>query len=543
MRPELRVLSLAAALAMLGVGQSVLGPFVLGHATDIIFEGVRGGRMDFRALNALLVLVFALYVAASVLMWLQGYLIAGVAQRTVYRVREDVEDKIHRVPLAFFDRFVRGEILSRVTNDIDNLAISLQNTLSQVFTAALTLLGVATMMLIVSPGLGLIALLTIPATAIIAYAVGRRSQRLFAAQWRTIGELNAQIEEAYTGHAVVKLFGRGEGVDARFERTVDDVFRSSSGAQFVSGLIVPLSAFLGNVVYVIIAVVGGIQVATGGLRLGSVQALIQYAQQLSQPVSQLGSLVNQLQSGVASAERIFQLLDAPEESEREGTVELPQSIEGRFAFENVSFRYEEEHPLLEDVSFTVEPGRTVDGQDARVVSRSSLRSRTGMVLQDTWLFEGTIRENILYGRPDASEHEFAAAVAAAHVDDFVRALPDGFDSLVVADGDNLSAGEKQLITIARAFLADPRVLILDEATSSVDTRTEVRTQRAMRALRANRTSFVIAHRLSTIRDADLILVMTEGTIIEQGTHRELIERDGAYAALYSAQFSWPAENG
>jgi ATP-binding cassette subfamily B protein len=371
----------------------------------------------------------------------------------------------------------------------------------------------------------------------------------------------------------VKLFGRGEGVDARFERTVDDVFRSSSGAQFVSGLIVPLSAFLGNVVYVIIAVVGGIQVATGGLRLGSVQALIQYAQQLSQPVSQLGSLVNQLQSGVASAERIFQLLDAPEESEREGTVELPQSIEGRFAFENVSFRYEEEHPLLEDVSFTVEPGRTVaivgptgagkttlvnlimrfyelrggritlDGQDARVVSRSSLRSRTGMVLQDTWLFEGTIRENILYGRPDASEHEFAAAVAAAHVDDFVRALPDGFDSLVVADGDNLSAGEKQLITIARAFLADPRVLILDEATSSVDTRTEVRTQRAMRALRANRTSFVIAHRLSTIRDADLILVMTEGTIIEQGTHRELIERDGAYAALYSAQFSWPAENG
>ena len=485
------------------------------------------------------------------------------------RLRSDVEDKINRLPLRYFDRLPRGELLSRVTNDIDNVSQSLQQTMSQLLNALLTVVFVFAMMISISWTLALIALVTIPATMVLAGLVMRRSQSKFIAQWRRTGNLNAQVEEAFTGHALVKVFGRQREVQASFELENEELYQASFGAQFLSGLIMPIAMFIGNLNYVIIAVVGGLRVASGTMSLGDVQAFIQYSRQFTRPITQIASMVNLLQSGVASVERVFELLDAEEEPTDDGLAETSSVTHGQVAFDDVSFRYLEDQPLLEHVSFHVDPGQTVaivgptgagkttlvnlvmrfydldsgritlDSIDISTMRRDDVRSQIEMVLQDTWLFKGTIRENIAYGRLDATEDEIQAAARATYVDRFVGALPDGYDTVIDDEGGTVSAGEKQLITIARAFLGDPALLILDEATSSVDTRTEVLVQHAMSALRADRTSFVIAHRLSTIRDADLILVMEDGRIVEQGNHRQLLELDGSYAALYLTQFSGP----
>ncbi|MBN9606393.1 MAG: ABC transporter ATP-binding protein [Actinomycetales bacterium] len=613
LRPERGLLVLVIALGVLGVVLSVLGPKVLGQATNLIFEGAIssmlaangvpagtsaadaaellrqagqtqfadvigamsftvGDGIDFAALQLVLGLVLLLYVASSLFMYLQGYILNGVTQRTMYRLREDVEAKVHRLPLTYFDRMPRGELLSRVTNDIDNISQTTQQTLSQMLTSLLTVLGILVMMFVISPLLALVALVTIPLTLGITVLIAKRSQKLFVAQWKNTGELNAQIEEGYTGHALVKVFGRHKEVEARFAEKNEELFRASFGAQFISGLIMPANMFVGNLVYVGIAVVGGLQVASGAMSIGDVQAFIQYSRQFTQPLAQLGGMANLLQSGVASAERVFELLDAEEQSaDPAEPASLPADGRGELSFEHVAFRYEPEKPLIGDLSLTAQPGHTIaivgptgagkttlvnllmrfyevdggritlDGVDIRELTRDALRSRTGMVLQDTWLFAGTIRDNIAYGRPGASEEEILAAAEAAYVDRFVHSLPEGYDTKLDDDASNISAGEKQLLTIARAFLAQPRLLILDEATSSVDTRTELLVQRAMAELRKDRTSFVIAHRLSTIRDADLILVMEHGDIVEQGTHDELVEAGGAYARLYQAQFAAPIE--
>jgi ATP-binding cassette subfamily B multidrug efflux pump len=593
-------------LATASVALNVIGPKVLGHATDIIFSGVIGRRLpegataaqvaaqarakgddafasmvermdlvpgqgiDFGALQDVLLGVLGLYVAAAILSWLQGYVLAGVVQRTVLRLRADVELKLHRLPLRYFDQQPRGEVLSRVTNDIDNVSQSLSQTLSQLLTSLLTVVGVLTMMFVISPLLALVALVSIPVSVLVTRTIAVRSQPKFVAQWRHTGELNAQIEEAFTGHAVVKVFGRQPEVEAAFTAKNDELYRAGFGAQFVSGLIMPMMMFLGNLSYVAVAVVGGLRITSGAITLGDVQAFIQYSRQFTQPLTQVASMANLLQSGVASAERVFELLDEPEESAEPASEPAIVTTQGRVEMSHVSFRYVPDQPLIHDLSLVAQPGQTVaivgptgagkttlvnlvmrfyeidegritlDGADIAAMPRQALRSRIGMVLQDTWLFNGTIRENIEYGRPGASEEEIVEAATAAFVDRFVHTLPDGYDSVIDEEGSNVSAGEKQLITIARAFLADPSLLILDEATSSVDTRTEVLVQHAMASLRRDRTSFVIAHRLSTIRDADLILVMEDGGIVEQGTHEQLLEQRGAYFRLYEAQFSAPA---
>lgn len=577
LRPERTPLVFVIVLGVLAVVLSVLGPKILGEATNIIVRGVfpaPGTGIDFAALQMVLGIVLLIYVLSSVFSYLQGYVLNGVTQRTVYRLRQDVETKVHRLPLKYFDTMPRGELLSRVTNDIDNISQSLQQTLSQALSSILTVIGVLVMMFVISWQLALIALVTIPLTLFVTTVIAKRSQKLFVAQWAHTGALNAQIEEGYTGHALVKVFGRHREVEQRFADKNAELYQASFGAQFISGIIMPATMFIGNLVYVAIAVVGGLLVTGGGMTIGDVQAFIQYSRQFTQPLSQLGSMVNLLQSGVASAERVFELLDADEQSpDPVGDAATPTAATGRLAFEHVSFRYEADKPLIDDLSLVAEPGSTVaivgptgagkttlvnlvmrfyeldggritlDGVDTTRMSRSALRARTGMVLQDTWLFQGSIRDNIAYGRPDATDDEIHAAAEAAYVDRFVHSLPDGYDTLLDDEGGNVSAGEKQLITIARAFLARPNVLILDEATSSVDTRTEVLVQRAMSALRKDRTSFVIAHRLSTIRDADLILVMEAGAIVEQGTHAELLAAGGAYARLYEAQFAAPESPG
>jgi ATP-binding cassette subfamily B protein len=602
LRPQLPKVIGVFAAGIVSVALSAVGPKVLGRATDLIFAGAIGRRLpsgitkaeaidaaraqgqnqfadllsgidvvpgqgiDFAAVGQVLLFVLALYAGSALLGYLQGFLLNDVVQRTVYRLRSDVEEKLNRLPLRYFDRQPRGELLSRVTNDIDNVSQSLQQTMSQLLTSLLTIVFVVGMMFLISPTLALIALITIPITMIIAGLVMRKSQAQFVAQWRRTGSLNSQIEESFTGHALVKVFGRQKEVQATFEVENDGLYEASFRAQFLSGLIMPIMMFIGNLNYVIIAVIGGLRVASGTMTLGDVQAFIQYTRHFTQPVTQVASMINLLQSGVASAERVFELLDADEEVADDHHPQMVGDRHGRVMFEDVSFRYDEERPLIDDLSLTVEPGQTVaivgptgagkttlvnlimrfyeldggritlDGIDIAHLRRSDLRSEIGMVLQDTWLFHGTIRENIAYGRPDATKEEILEASRATFVDRFVHSLPDGYDTVIDDEGTNVSTGEKQLITIARAFLADPSLLILDEATSSVDTRTELLLQHAMAALRTDRTSFVIAHRLSTIRDADLILVMEDGRIVEQGNHAELITLDGAYAALYNSQF-------
>jgi ATP-binding cassette subfamily B protein len=605
--PERLLVGCVILLAIVSVTFSVLGPKILGHATNIVFDGVLGKRLpsgvtlqqavdaarargdknyadvlatshakpghgiDFTALGHVLLLVVALYVAASLFAWLQGYLLTGIVQRTVLRLRGEVEDKLNRLPLQYFDRQPRGELLSRVTNDIDNIAQSLQQTMSQLLTSLLTVLGVLTMMFIISPILAVIALVVIPISMVVTKVIAKRSQKQFIAQWTHTGQLNGQIEEAFTGHEIVTVFGRRREIEREFAAKNDELFNASFGAQFVSGIIMPAMMFIGNISYVLIAVVGGLRVASGAMTLGDVQAFIQYSRQFTQPLTQVASMANLLQSGVASAERVFDLLDADEESPEPQRTARDEIARGRVEFEHVSFRYEPDTPLIDDLSLVAEPGHTIaivgptgagkttlvnlimrfyelnggritlDGVDITTMRRDELRSQVGMVLQDAWLFGGTIRDNIVYGRPDATEEQLLAATRATFVDRFVRGLPDGYDTVIDEENSNISAGQRQLITIARAFLVDPSLLILDEATSSVDTRTEALVQHAMAALRSNRTSFVIAHRLSTIRDADLILVMQRGSIVEQGTHAELLAREGAYYDLYNAQFAQAPE--
>lgn len=605
LQPERLWLVLVLVLAVGSVTLSVIGPRLLGEGTNLIFAGVvskqlpagvskqqlidglrasgqgtkadmlkgmdltPGVGIDFGTLSSILLWVLVLYVLASAFGWIQAYVLNGVVQRTVYRLREQIEAKINRLPLRYFDSVQRGELLSRVTNDVDNISQSLQQSISQAVTSLLTVVGVIFMMFLLSPLLALITLVTVPLTLVTTVLIAKRSQKLFVAQWKNTGELNGQIEETYTGHALVKVFGRQREVEQRFHEKNAELFSASFGAQFISGLIMPALTFIGNLVYVGIAVVGGLQVASGAMQLGDVQAFIQYSRQFTQPLAQLGSMANLLQSGVASAERVFALLDTEEQSADPEPSAVPEKTRGRLVFENISFSYSADKPLIQDLSLVAEPGQsvaivgptgagkttlvnlmmrfyeldagriTLDGVDVASMSRYELRSRMGMVLQDTWLFGGTIRDNIAYGRPDATEAEILEAAQATYVDRFVHSLPEGYDTVLDDEGSNLSAGEKQLLTIARAFLARPSVLILDEATSSVDTRTEVLVQKAMSALRSDRTSFVIAHRLSTIRDANLILVMESGQIVEQGTHAELLAAGGAYSRLYEAQFAAP----
>lgn len=570
LRPHRVRIAIVVVLAVTSVGAQVAGPKLLGNATNIIIEGLFAGGIDFDRLHRALIVIVVLYVAAGILSWGQSFMIATVVQRTMQRLRSDVEEKLHRLPLSYVDAQPRGDMLSRVTNDIDNVAQSLQQTMSQMLSSALQIVGVLAMMFWISWPLAIIAALIIPVSMVIVRTVAKRSKVRFLAQWKHTGNLNAQVEEVFTGHSLVRVFGRTAESRRVFAEENEKLFGSSFGAQFFSGSIQPLMMFVGNLNFVVIAVVGGLRVTSGAMSIGDIQAFIQYSRQFTMPLTQLASMANVFQSGVASIERVFELLDAPEEIPDEHSGDLGRSVAGRVEFDDVSFSYDPDEPLIEGLSLMAEPGQTIaivgptgagkttlvnlimrfyelnsgtiriDGVDISTMPRAELRSNIGMVLQDTWMFTGTIWENIAYGNLEATDDDVVAAARATYVDRYVRSLPDGYDTIVDDEGGSVSAGEKQLLTIARAFLSDPAILILDEATSSVDTRTEVLIQEAMAALRTNRTSFVIAHRLSTIRDADTILVMESGRIVEQGSHDELLQTRGAYYDLYNSQFSAPA---
>ena len=605
LRPELPLIVIVAILGSASVFFGVIGPKIIGNATNIIFNGIVGKQLpagvskaqviallqahgqsqlaqllsgmdvtpgkgiDFTQLANVLLLAVGVYVVAAIFTWVQAYIMAGVAQRTVYRMRSDVEEKLGRLPLKYFDSHPHGDILSRVTNDIDNVSTTLQQGLSQILTSVLTVIGVLAMMFWISPLLAVISLVVVPLTVAVTLVIGRQSQRQFAAQWKWTGSLNGHVEEMHTGHMLVQVFGQSRNAQEAFDSQNGKLYESSFKAQFLSGIIQPAMQLLGNLNYVAVAVLGGYRVVSGTMSLGDVQAFIQYSRQFTMPLMQVAGQMNLLQSGLASAERVFELLAAEEESEDRvfgGVI----ADAGHVSLEDVSFRYVPDKPLIDAFSLDVRPGQTIaivgptgagkttivnllmrfydidsgrirlDGTDTKEMSREQVRGAFGMVLQDTWLFAGSIRDNIAYGKVGATEDEIVAAAKAAHVDSFVRTLPDGYSTMLDDEASDLSSGQRQLLTIARAFLADPAVLILDEATSSVDTRTEVLIQQAMARLRSGRTSFVIAHRLSTIRNADLIVVMDGGHIVEQGNHAELLRREGFYYRLYNSQFtsSW-----
>jgi len=564
---ERRLLLPVLLMSVGSVALVVIGPRLLGQATDIIVDGFQGDGIDFGALHRKLIVIGVIFFGSWALGYFQAFILAGVVQRSMYRLRESVQAKIDRVPLAYIDRQARGDLLSRVTNDVDNLSQSLQQTTSQIVVSLLTVVGTIAMMFWISPLLALVALTTVPTSIWLMKKLAGRARPKFLEQWGHTGRLNAQVEEVFTGHALVKSYGRQTAAEADFSEDNVRLFEAGTRAQFIASLISPLMLFMGNLQFVLVAVVGGLRISSGSMTVGELQALIQYARQFSRPLTELASMTATFQSGIASLERVLELLDADEQGEDPPASARDEAIRGRIVFDAVDFSYQADTPLITGLDLVAEPGQTVaivgptgagkttlvnllmrfyeldagritiDGRDIAAMARSELRARFGMVLQDTWLFGGTIRDNIAYGRPDASAEEILEAARVTYVDRFVHSLPDGYDTMIDDDAGNLSEGEKQLITIARAFLADPSILILDEATSSVDTRTEVLVQEAMASLRSNRTSFVIAHRLSTIRGADVILVMNEGRIVEQGDHDELLARGGAYADLYDAQFA------
>jgi ATP-binding cassette subfamily B protein len=603
LKPEAAGIYVVVGMVIVSVILNVIAPKVLGQAMDVIFGGVVGKQLpagvskdqfveglreqgqnnfadmvsrmelvpgtgiDFQKLTVLISAVLLMYFVANIFLWLQGYVLNRIVMKVIRQLRDDTEKKLNRLPLNYFDTRQRGDVLSRVTNDVDNVQQALQQAFAQLISSVLTVVGIVIMMFIVSWQLALIALIALPLSGAAAGVIGARSQKLFAAQWKNTGELNGQIEESFSGHDLVRVFGREADMLERFEERNEALYKASFGAQFVSGIIFPVMQFVSYLSYVGIAVVGGLRVASGSMSLGDATAFIQYSREFTQPLGQMAGMANMLQSGVASAERVFEFLDADEQDAETATKHLPAKTDGHVEFQDVTFSYTPDKPLIENLSFTAEPGHTVaivgptgagkttlvnlvmrfyelnsgsitlDGVDVTQLSRAELRSKVGMVLQDAWLFGGSIYDNIRYGKLDATEDQVMAAAKATFVDRFVRALPEGYSTVIDEEGNNVSAGEKQLITIARAFVANPSLLILDEATSSVDTRTELLVQKAMAALRTDRTSFVIAHRLSTIRDADTILVMENGKIVEQGDHQGLLAAEGAYYRLYMSQFA------
>jgi ATP-binding cassette, subfamily B, multidrug efflux pump len=603
LRPDALKIGVVVLLALISVTSGVTAPYVMRNATNEIFAGAISAKLpagvtqeqviaqlkasgqtqqakllsgmklhpgtgvDFGYVGKVLLIVAALYVIASLFFWLQQYLMAGVIQRLIYRLRREVDQKLARLPLRYFDSHSRGDILSRVTNDLDNIQQTVNQTFSQIVNAVFTLIGVLILMFWVSPLLAVISLIVVPLSAAVTMIIARYSQKQFALQWAKTGSLNGHVEEMFTGHNIVKVFGHQKEAIAGFDEQNAELYKASFKAQFISGIIMPSMLFIGNLTYVVVCIVGGLRMVAGAISIGDLQAIVQYNRQFTQPITQVASMANVLQSAAASSERVFELLDeAEEEADPAEPIVLRQPT-GHIELRDVSFRYLPDKPLIEDLNLDVKPGQTVaivgptgagkttlvnllmrfyevdrghiliDDVDTRKMTRDYLRGLFGMVLQDAWLFSGTIRDNIAYGREGATEEEIQRAAEAAHVDHFVRVMPDGYDTRLDDDSTSLSQGERQLLTIARAFLADPEILILDEATSSVDTRTEVLIQRAMARLLKGRTSFVIAHRLSTIRDADVILVMNEGNIVEQGTHQELLAAQGFYYDLYNSQFT------
>jgi len=562
------------SMAVLSTVFSILSPKIMGKATTKLFEGfilkvqgVAGAGIDFSYILKILAFLSVLYILSSFFSYVQQYVMAGVAQKTVYKMRKDISEKLARLPLKFYDSHAHGEILSRITNDVDNISNTLQQSITQLISSLVTLIGVIIMMLTISPIMTLITFVTLPLSFIITVAVAKKSQKYFAAQQKSLGQLNAHVEEMFSGHKIIKAYCREEKSLKEFEQINEELYSSGWKAQFISGIIMPLLSFVSNIGYVLICVVGGVLASAKKLEVGDIQAFIQYSRQFNQPITQTANIANILQSTVASAERVFEILDEPEEESDENASDLINNVQGQVEFSNVTFGYSKNSVLIKDMNIRVEKGQTVaivgptgagkttlvnllmrfydisggkitiDGQDIMSMKRNSVRSIFGMVLQDTWLFSGTIKENIAYSNKNATFEQIVKAAQTAYADHFIRTLPQGYDTLINEQANNISHGQKQLLTIARAVLADPKILILDEATSSVDTRTERLIQKAMIELMKGRTNFVIAHRLSTIQGADLILVMSNGSIIEKGTHIELLEKKGFYAQMYYSQFT------